>query len=1376
MESLTPYHTAHSASRVGMFNTAMGKLQRQLRKGEYDLFKYAPMLESDFVQVTKRGEVVDVHNRIRMMTVGIASTSPSLPLPDVLLLARPATGCEQYSDQGHATKGKGRKASTTLELTRLLPLKFVRLSVHDREKQMLRLKFATGRSCYLRLSPPLDAQEDLFPYWESIIQVLRPPPVPTHSRTDAARAEDMLDMPLLEDDDGRNAAGADVQIIDQDQVSVRSLPEGSEVAGATSAAFAGGQETFQDPPKRNSVPTVAAHNCPGLYRESAAGAMSEDQVSVRSLHEDSEVAGATSAAFAGGEETFQDPAKPNSVPTVAAPNCPGLSRESAAGAMSEDQVSVRSLQEDSEVAGATSAAFAGGQETFQDPPKPNSVPTVAAPNCPGLSRESAAGAMSEDQVSVRSLHEDSEVAGATSAAFAGREETFQDPEKPYSVPTVASPNCPGLYRDSAAGAMSEDQVSVRSLHEDSEVAGATSAAFAGGQETFQDPPKPNSVPTVAVPNCPGLSRESAAGAMSEDEVSVRSLHKDFEVAGATSAAFASGEETFQDPPKPNNVPTVAAPNCTGLSRESAAGASSEDQVSVRSLHDGSEVAGATSAAFAAVEETFQDPAKPNSVPNVTAHNCPGLYRESAAGAISEDQDPPKPNSVPTVAAHNCPGLSRESAAGAMSEDQVSVRSLHEGSEVAGATSAAFAAVEETFQDPPKPNSVLTVAAPNCTGLSRESAAGAMSKDQVSVRSLHKDSEVAGATSAAFAGGQETFQDPPKPNSVPTVAAPNCPGLSRESAAGAMSEDQVSVRSLHQDSEVAGATSAAFAGGEETFQDPPKPNSVPTVAAPNCPWLSRESAAGAMSEDQVSVRSLHEGSEVAGVTSAAFAGGEETFQDAPKPNSVPTVAAPNCPGLYRESAAGAMSEDQVSVRSLHEDFEVAGATSAAFAGGQETFQDPPKPNSVPTVAAHNCPGLSRESAAGAMSEDQVSVRSLHERSEVARATSAAFVSGKETFQDPAKPNSVPTVAAPNCPGLYRESAAGAMSEDQVIVRSLHEDSEVAGATSASFAGGEKTFQDAPKPNSVLTVAVPNLLGVSTMALTWPGPPLQLLLPLKRPFRTPQNPTACPLSLPPTARGFPGSRQQGPCPRTRSVSGASTRALRWPGPPLQLLLAGKRPFRTPKTNSVSTVAAPNCPGLSRESAAGATSEAAAAGEAAAAAAVAAAGTAAEFAAGEAGRCLAFAGPGAAGKPAGEAARDASEGQLLWDAPSSAGSGEPAGRPPRKRREEERAPRTSRHRRAADSRRKARGHKIAPADSSRSLGSHRAAREHKEDKGRSSPARGRRAPDEGISHAPSAKDSGTSHKSGRSVSGGSSGSGTKMLGRIRRFLRNLRVSLTA
>ncbi|EFB15919.1 hypothetical protein PANDA_005438, partial [Ailuropoda melanoleuca] len=276
-ESLLPYHTAHSVSGVGMFNTAVGKLQRQLHKGEYDIFKYAPIFESDFIQITKRGEVIDVHNRVRMVTVGIASTSPILPLPDVMLLARPAIGCEEHAGRGQATKGKGCKASKALELTRLLPLKFVRISIHNREKQQLRLKFATGRSCYLQLSPPLDAREDLFGYWEKLIYLLRPP-VDSHSSTSAIPADDMLCMPVFEEEDRRSPAGADFQGKgDQDQVSIRSLHVVSEVAGATSAAFAGGEGTYQDSHKPNAMRDIAALNtkATGLDKESAAGATTE---------------------------------------------------------------------------------------------------------------------------------------------------------------------------------------------------------------------------------------------------------------------------------------------------------------------------------------------------------------------------------------------------------------------------------------------------------------------------------------------------------------------------------------------------------------------------------------------------------------------------------------------------------------------------------------------------------------------------------------------------------------------------------------------------------------------------------------------------------------------------------------------------------------------------------------------------------------------------------------------------------------------------------------------------------------------------------------------------------------------------------------------
>ncbi|KAK2509462.1 hypothetical protein MC885_011869 [Smutsia gigantea] len=169
-----PYYTAHSYHSMGIFNISMGDLQQQLCKGgEYDIFKYAPMFESDFIQINKNGEMIDVHNHVRMVTVGIVSTSPVLPLPDVMLLARPTKASEDCARYTLSIKGRVRKPKKTLELTRLLPLKFVKISTHDREKQQLRLKLATGRSFYLQLCPSSDAR-DLFCYWEKLVYLLRP--------------------------------------------------------------------------------------------------------------------------------------------------------------------------------------------------------------------------------------------------------------------------------------------------------------------------------------------------------------------------------------------------------------------------------------------------------------------------------------------------------------------------------------------------------------------------------------------------------------------------------------------------------------------------------------------------------------------------------------------------------------------------------------------------------------------------------------------------------------------------------------------------------------------------------------------------------------------------------------------------------------------------------------------------------------------------------------------------------------------------------------------------------------------------------------------------------------------------------------------------
>ncbi|KAI5939614.1 Protein FAM71A [Manis javanica] len=128
--------------RVGMFNTAMGQLQRQLQPKIRS--RIGSLWHNIKARITKQGELTDVHNCTSIMTVGIANTNPFDPIPHVMLLAQLVPGQEKHAGFGQATEGKGHKATKTLELTGLFPLKLVKISVHNRDKQQLRLKLATG--------------------------------------------------------------------------------------------------------------------------------------------------------------------------------------------------------------------------------------------------------------------------------------------------------------------------------------------------------------------------------------------------------------------------------------------------------------------------------------------------------------------------------------------------------------------------------------------------------------------------------------------------------------------------------------------------------------------------------------------------------------------------------------------------------------------------------------------------------------------------------------------------------------------------------------------------------------------------------------------------------------------------------------------------------------------------------------------------------------------------------------------------------------------------------------------------------------------------------------------------------------------------------
>uniref|UniRef100_A0A8D2KTT5 Golgi associated RAB2 interactor protein-like Rab2B-binding domain-containing protein n=1 Tax=Varanus komodoensis TaxID=61221 RepID=A0A8D2KTT5_VARKO len=175
-----PRPPARRAGHRGLFNTVMGPLQRQLRSGEYNLFRCATLFESDFVQVSKRGGTLDVHNQVQLVRVAIAATSPRLRVPNVLLLARPVFPPEQHRGRGPGwAAGLGgltqRPFSFRPPRPRLLPLCFVKISIHDLEKQQLRFKMATGRTFYLQLCPQLDRRAGNFDSWVKVVHLLRPP-------------------------------------------------------------------------------------------------------------------------------------------------------------------------------------------------------------------------------------------------------------------------------------------------------------------------------------------------------------------------------------------------------------------------------------------------------------------------------------------------------------------------------------------------------------------------------------------------------------------------------------------------------------------------------------------------------------------------------------------------------------------------------------------------------------------------------------------------------------------------------------------------------------------------------------------------------------------------------------------------------------------------------------------------------------------------------------------------------------------------------------------------------------------------------------------------------------------------------------------------
>ncbi|CAM4530294.1 unnamed protein product [Caretta caretta] len=163
-------------------------LQRYLDEGEYPPFRSVAMFESNFIQITRKGKNVDVHNHPTEATIGIISTDNKLPLPNIMLIARPVPRQNGQVSAGCRTE--------QLVLTRLLPLKFVRISVHDPDRQRIKLKLINGRSYYLQLYASPGEQQLLFDRWLSLIYLLHHPP-DCYLRPNSCMCRDNLSVQIL---------------------------------------------------------------------------------------------------------------------------------------------------------------------------------------------------------------------------------------------------------------------------------------------------------------------------------------------------------------------------------------------------------------------------------------------------------------------------------------------------------------------------------------------------------------------------------------------------------------------------------------------------------------------------------------------------------------------------------------------------------------------------------------------------------------------------------------------------------------------------------------------------------------------------------------------------------------------------------------------------------------------------------------------------------------------------------------------------------------------------------------------------------------------------------------------------------------------------
>ncbi|CAK7307191.1 Golgi-associated RAB2 interactor protein 1A [Vulpes lagopus] len=142
-----------------------GLLCQLIHSPEFNLFSDSVVFESNFIQVTKPGNWMDVYEGSTTVILGVTSSVPSLPLPNVLLMANVTWPRGQFSSWSTPD------CAPVVTLSRILPLKFVELQICDRLQRILRVRTVTEKIYYLRLHEK--HPEAVFQFWIRLVKILQ---------------------------------------------------------------------------------------------------------------------------------------------------------------------------------------------------------------------------------------------------------------------------------------------------------------------------------------------------------------------------------------------------------------------------------------------------------------------------------------------------------------------------------------------------------------------------------------------------------------------------------------------------------------------------------------------------------------------------------------------------------------------------------------------------------------------------------------------------------------------------------------------------------------------------------------------------------------------------------------------------------------------------------------------------------------------------------------------------------------------------------------------------------------------------------------------------------------------------------------------------